>query len=234
MKNFFNQLKWQFILLQKNNIISISFGVTFFYGLILYALRDIGHMDKVLTSIVLNDPATIGFFFIGLIISTEKKNEVLSALFTTPINPHVYLTSKVLALSLVGLLCSLGLAIPILGFSFHIFIFSFGAFGICVISALLGIIMITYTLEFLKFVMKSILVFLIFLNLPLTQYLGIIDIGLVKYLLPLQGGLDLISNSYNAEINIIVVVVGFVSIIFWSGVFYYFSYRLFKQRIINI
>jgi len=62
MKIFLTQLKWQFVLLQKNNIISISFTVTVIYGLILYFFKDIGNLDKILITIVLMDPSVKGFF----------------------------------------------------------------------------------------------------------------------------------------------------------------------------
>jgi len=233
VKAFFNQLWWQFILLQKNNIISISLVVTLFYGGVLYLLRNLGHMDKVLTAVALNDPATIGLIFIGLIISTEKKNETLSAIFVTPLNPHIYLITKILALSILGTLCTLVLAFLILGFSFHIFQFTIGVMSICVLSAILGIIVISYTFEFLKFVIYSIPVFLLFINLALLDYLQAIDLGFFKFLLPGQAGLSLISNSYLETVNLNEVIYGYLATAFWSLLLYILAFRIFKSKVIT-
>ena len=110
MKSFFDQLKWQLILLQKNNIISISLILTVIYGTIFYFLKDVTNIDKALMFMVLNDPTIIGYFFIALAIYTEQKLQILPAIFATPISVHQFLIPKVLALSLLGLFCSLLLA----------------------------------------------------------------------------------------------------------------------------
>ena len=231
---FFNQLRWQFILLQKNNIISISLGVTFFYGAVLYLVKDFDYMDKVLTTVALNDPATIGLIFIGLIISTEKKNGTLAAVFVSPLNPHVYLITKILALSILGTLCALMLAFFVLGFSFHIFQFTVGVLSVCLLSAILGIIIISYTFEFLKFALYSIPVLLGFINLALLDYLNAIELGFFKFLLPGQAGLSLISNAYLETANSNEVIYGYLATVLWTLILYVFAFRIFKSKVINI
>ena len=92
MRELTQQLKWQFALLHKNNIIAISVAVTAIYALIFLAIKDLGNMDKFLTVLILNDPAIIGMFFIGVAILMEKKQQVLMALFVTPAN-HTFLSN---------------------------------------------------------------------------------------------------------------------------------------------
>ncbi len=231
MKTFFAQLKWQFILLQRNNIISISFGVTLIYGLILYLLRDVGSFHAFLVALVLNDPSVIGYFFIGLAIYTEIKHQILSAILVAPISIHHLIISKVLALSVIGVVCSIGLAVSVLGLEFDMLSYATGSFGICVLSALLGIAMLTYTSEFLKFTLVSIPVFLVFVNLPLLQYLGIVDLGIVKYILPIQGSVDLIDYSISeTSINIWLST---LSLVLYIPIFYAFAYRRFTKKLVT-
>ena len=120
MISFFKQLKWQLILLNKNNIITISLVVTLVYGVILFFLKEISNIEMFLVSLVLNDPSVIGYFFIALAIYTEIKHGVFNALFVTPVNKHEYLISKIIALSLIGTICSIGLALSIKGLDFDI------------------------------------------------------------------------------------------------------------------
>lgn len=232
MKTFIIQLKWQFMLLQKNSIISISIGVTFIYGLILYFLRDVGSLDKILVSMVLNDPSVIGYFFIALAVYTEIRNQILSAIVVSPINLHYIIISKTLSLSFIGLICALGLAISVKGVNFDIVSYSIGAFGICILSTLLGLIMLTFASEFLKFTMLSIPIFLVFINIPLLQYLGAIDMGIFKYVFPIQGSTDLINMSISGgDINI---WYSYLSLILLIPTFYMFAYKLFLKRKIHI
>ncbi|MFD1550828.1 hypothetical protein DNU06_05495 [Putridiphycobacter roseus] len=231
MKSFLTQLKWQFILLQKNHIISISLAVTFIYGLLLFFLKDIGNLDVLLVSIILNDPSVIGFFFLGLAIYTEIKQQVLPAIFTSPLNIHTFLLSKTLAISIVGLVCSLGLVFSVKGFDFDLLSFSIGAMAICVMATFLGLFMLTYANEFLKFAMLSIPVFLAFFNLPLLQYLGIIDMGWAKYLFPIQGSLDLIDNAISGtEIH---PYISYTTIIVSLPFLYWLAFNRFVKKIVS-
>lgn len=231
MSAFLSQLKWQFILLQKNNIISISLAVTLIYGLILFFLRDAGILDKLLVSLVLNDPSVIGYFFIGLAIYTEIKHQVLPAIFVSPLSIHSFILSKTISLAVVGLVCSLGLAVAVKGFDFDILSFTVGALGICVLSTLLGVFMLTFADEFLKFSLLSIPVFLSFVNIPLLHYLGAIDLGFVRFLFPAQGSLDLlVAGTSGAEIN---YWYSYLSLLLMIPLFYWLAFHRFRKKVVH-
>jgi fluoroquinolone transport system permease protein len=231
MSTFLKQLKWQFVLLQKNNIINISIAVTAIYGIILYFIKSLGNLDVLLITLVLNDPSIIGCFFIALSIFSEIKNDVLSAVFTTPISPHQYLITRTIALSVIGLLCSLGLAISVKGLDFGIFPYAVGATGICVLSAFLGIIILTYASDFLKFALLTLPFFIFFIIIPMMHYLKVIDLGFFQYIFPVQGSIDLIENGISGkEIN---EWYAYLSIVIWAPLFYYVAYRMFNQRIVR-
>lgn len=231
MKELISQTKWQFVLLYRNNLILISIAITIIYALIFYAVRGLGNMDKLLTLLIYNDPAIIGLFFIGLSVIVEKNQEVLSALFTTPINHHYYLISKILSLSIVGWACALGMALSILGLSFNIIHFSAGVFGTCLLFSMAGILLVSYTSDFLLLILKSIPI-LLFLSLPLLNYFNLTDIG-IFYLVPIQGSLNLIIHSYNQSLPLPEIYYGYGSLIFWIPLFYYLAYRVFAFKIIN-
>ena len=231
MRQLLQQMKWQFMILHKNNLIVISVVVTIAYALIFFLIKDLGNMDKVLTLLIYNDPAVIGLFFVGLSIIMEKNQQVLLALFVTPVNHHVYLISRILTLSILGWACALGMGISILGTSFYIVHFSVGVFTTCVLFSIMGIVVVSYTTEFLLFLLKSIPV-LIGLSLPLLNYYNLTDIGLFYYT-PMQGSLNLIINSYSENPIASELIYGYISIVFWIPVFYYFAYRTFKARMIN-
>lgn len=231
MKTFLLQFKWQFTLLQKNNIVNISLAVTIIYGLILFFLRNVGNLDKVLVAMVLNDPSIIGFFFIALAVYTEIRHQILSAIFVSPVNIHIILITKTLSLSIIGALCAFGLAVSVKGIHFDIASYVIGTFGICLLSTLLGIIVLTFASEFLKFVILSIPIFLFFINLPLLQYLGAIDMGFIAYAFPIQGSVDLIDKAFSGkEINNWYSI---ISLFIFTPIFYLIAYRLFINRIKN-
>ena len=232
MKIFFEQLKWQFMLLSRNNIIAISFAVTLVYGLLLFALKGLPNMDKLLIVIILNDPAIIGLFFIGLSVIIEKRDAVLSALFVSPMNHHVYLISRILSLSIIGLLCALGMALSIYGMAFNITHFCVGVFGICVLCCLVGIWMVSYTQNFMSFLLMAIPILLVFVNLPMLNFFGILESSIFA-ILPTQGCLDLIIRAFNDSGNLLSIPLAYASIVFWIVAIYFLIYRIFMKKMVN-
>jgi fluoroquinolone transport system permease protein len=231
MKTFLIHLKWQFILLQKNNVIVVSLAVTLIYGLILFFLRDAGSLDEILIGLVLNDPSVIGYFFIALGIYTELKHQILPAILVTPLSTHQLIISKVLSLAVIGTICSVGLAISVHGLDFNVTLFGLGSFFICLLSALLGMAMLTFSSEFLKFTMLSIPIFLVYTNVPLMQFLGVIDLGFLKHLSPIQGSLDLIDYAIRGtEISLLPVC---ISTAIYIPLFYLMAYMRFKKTFIS-
>lgn len=231
MISYYKQMVWQLKLLQKNNIISISFGVTLVYGLILFSLKSVGDLDQLLTALILNDPSVIGYFFIALAFYTEIRHSILSAMVVTPLSMHKLLSARVLSISLIGTICSLLLALSAKGFDFDILHFTLGSFFICGLSALLGIFMLTYADEFLKFTMFSIPIFLIFINIPLLQYLGIIELNGFKYLFPIQGALDLIDHALSGKA--ISISTSYLLSIGYLGTFYFLAHRSFQKKMLH-
>lgn len=232
MIDLLKQIKWQIILLQKNNIILLSLIITLFYGLVFWLIGDVENIDKILSLLLLNDPTIIGLFFIGVIIIIEKNENVLSALFVTPINHHIYLLSRIIALSLVGWICALGMGYFALGASLNPFYFSYAVLTTCVIACLFGIYIVSFEIEFLKFLLKSIPILLLFFNLPLLNYFGITD-SILFYLSPIQGTLNLFTLSYGDSLSTIEILYSFSISLVWIIPLYIFVYKTFSSKMVN-
>ncbi len=230
MIEFLKQLKWQFLIFQRNNLTTMIIGITVFYALVIYFLRDLGNIEKLLTLIIISDPALIGYIFIGFSIILEKDQAVLPALFITPLNHHVYLLSRVLTLSITCLFCALAMVFVAKGISFNVIHFSVGILSTTMIFSFIGIYIVSYTTEILHYILRSIPV-LIFLSLPLLNYFDLTDfIGFD--LLPMRGSLWLISNSYLDSPNIVELILGYLSIALWTPLIYCSVYRIFKSKIV--
>ena len=142
MKEFLEQLRWQFIVLHRNNLIAISVGVTLIYAFIFYLFKDTPYTKEILTLLLYSDPALIGLLFFGLIIILERNQQVLSAFMVTPMSKHTYLWARVLSLSIIGWGCATGMALAVLGLSFDVAQFSVGVFFITLLFCLTGVILI--------------------------------------------------------------------------------------------
>jgi fluoroquinolone transport system permease protein len=165
----------------------------------------------------------------ALAIFTEIKLGVLAAILVSPQSIHNLLISKIIALSIVGTICSLGLAISIKGLDFGITTFTLGTFGICVISILVGIIILSYADDFLDFTLKSIPVFLALTGLPLLHYLEVLDFSAIYWFFPIQGCLDLITAAFDH--NPISFWYSLISILVVVPVLYWIAVRRFQHKL---
>lgn len=229
IKHLAHQIKWQFIILQRNNLINISIGVTVLYGLIFYLFKDFPCMQKVLTLLLYNDPSLIGLLFFGLTVIMENNQRVLPAFLVTPMSVHHYLLSRVIALSVIGYLCALGMAIAALGFSFHFVHFSMGILGTCFIFSLAGIFLISYTSEFLNYMLLSI-PFMMLLSLPLLNYYELTSIVWFQ-LTPTQGAIDLFVSAYETPLGWSDLFIAYGTMLGWCGLLYWGAHRVFYKSI---
>jgi fluoroquinolone transport system permease protein len=232
MSGLFKQIKWQFLIFQRNNLITMIVVITAFYVLVIYFLRGFENVEKFITLLIYNDPALIGFIFIGVSIILEKDQEVLPALFVTPLNHHTYLISRIIALSAIGFFGALAMVLTAKGTSVNFLHFSIGAYATCVLFCLMGIFIVSYTTEILHFILRAIPL-LIFMSLPLLNYFELTDSGFLK-LFPVQGGLNLMVNSYRELPNLSELVVGYISIAVWLPLLYWFVYRIFISKVVKI
>ncbi len=232
MNGLFKQIKWQFLIFQRNNLISMIVAISAFYVSIIYLIKDFAGVEKFITLLIYNDPALVGFIFIGISIILEKDQEVLPALFVTPLNHHIYLISRIIALSAIGFSGALAMVLTAKGTSFNFLHFSVGAFSTCVLFSLMGIFVVSYTTEVLHFLLRAIPL-LIFMSLPLLNYFELADLSFLK-LFPVQGGLNLMVNSYGEAMNAREIIFGYLSIAVWTPLLYWFVYRIFMARVVKI
>ncbi len=210
MSELFKQIKWQFLIFQRNNLISMITVMSAFYVLIIYLIKDFANVEKFITLLIYNDPAQVGFIFIGISIILEKDQEVLPALFVTPLNQHIYLISRIMTLSAIGFFGALAMVLTAKGTSFNFIHFSIGAFSTCILFGLMGIFIVSYTTEILHFLLRAVPL-LIFMSLPLLNYFELTDLSVLK-LFPVQGGLNLMINSYRESPNFREIIFGYISI----------------------
>lgn len=232
MIDLLTQIKWQFSIFRKNNLIAMIVVITAVNVLLIYSLRGFENVERFITLLIYNDPAVVGFIFAGVSIILEKDQEVLSALFVTPLSHHVYLLSRIITLSTISTVAALAMVLTARGTSFNFLHFSVGAFATCAFFSLLGIFVVSYTTEILHFLLRAIPL-LIFMSLPLLNYFELTNLELLKFF-PVQGGLNLMVNSYSESPNVAEVVFGYISISVWTPVVYAAVYRVFVGRVARV
>ncbi len=232
MNLLFEQLKWQLLIFWKNNLLTMIIAITAVYTVLIYAGRSNENLEKFITLLIYNDPAIIGFIFIGLSIIHEKDQGVQAALFVAPVSYHIFLLSRIITLSLIGCLGAVAMVFAAKGTSFNLVHFSVGAFATCVLFSFVGIFVVSFTTDVLQFFLRG-AALLVLMSLPLLNYFELTDLGFLR-LFPVHGGLDLIVNSYQASPSVAGLIFGYVSIAVWIPLSYWFIYRVFVTRVVRV
>ena len=231
MTEFFTHLKWQFVIFRRNNLLAMIVAITAFYVAAIYLLMGIGDIEKFVTLLILNDPSMIGFMFIGLSIILDKDQEVLAALFVAPINYHFYLLSRIAVLTVMCLFCAFAMVLVAKGLDFNPVHFAVGVASTCVLFSLIGIYVVSYTTDVLHFILRSVPLLILF-SLPILNYFELTDLMILR-LLPTQGCIYLLANSYSQSTSTFEIVIGYVSIAVWLPLLYWFVSRTFRTRMVK-
>lgn len=226
MSIFLQQLKWQFILLVRNNLIAISIFLTLSYTGLFWAIRNLGETELILTLLIYNDPAVIGLIFVGLVVIMEKDQSVYPAFLIAPSSLSTYLFARILPLSVLGWLCALGMGVAVMGTQFNVLSFSLGVFLTCLLFAMVGICLSAYARNFLPYMLRCIPLLLL-MSLPLLNYFKVTNLAILNFW-PLAGPLEMISNSYNQG-SVSIPALGIT--LAWLLVFYAASIRILRSRI---
>lgn len=110
MKKLLTLLKWDFILLQRNQLIVLALALAAIYLAVFYLLKDLGDLSFVLLVLLFNDPVVTGFMFAGVLFMFEKNQGTLQAISVAPVSLSWYLISKALALAVLSTITSLLMA----------------------------------------------------------------------------------------------------------------------------
>lgn len=103
MRSFINTFKADVLFQWKQGFYGIYFVLTLVYILLLRHVPQ-SWLRYALPMIVYSDPSVLGMFFIGGIILLEREQGILDLMTIIPMETAIYLISKILSLTLIGLL----------------------------------------------------------------------------------------------------------------------------------
>ena len=230
LQQIMRQSRWQFILLARENVVLITIIVSAIYAAVIYVLRNSAAIDAVFILILISDPVVIGLLFAGLILTSDRTSKVLSALVVTPMPTSTYLLGIALPLSLLGAASALviaGAMGPI--FAGSLIPFFFAAWLVSAQAVLLGQIVSSYTDEFMKFVLRTIPIFLIS-NVIWLKYFDILTWDFFSYI-PFVSGLDLLLYTSLSDYPMFSITIAWIMNIVWIGILFFFAIRIFEKKI---
>lgn len=177
----------------------VSLLVTAAYIGFFQLLKMLGFQELFAILMILNDPALIGFLFIGITILFERDSGTLDALKVTPFKLHEYLWAKLLVLGILGTACAWPMAIALLGVNIEHAEFLLSAILIALFFGNLGILFVSISKRFLDFTLH--LAWILVLNVfPMFEWFGLFKIPF-KAIFPLEHGIRIMAYSFHYQID---------------------------------
>ena len=228
MSQLLHLMKWDFILLYRNQLVLVSAVVTGLYIGAFNALKAIGDVEKILVMIIFNDPALLGFIFIGVSVLFEKSENTLEALVVTPASASNYVLSKTLVLSLISLACCLVLAFTVKQFNFNWLHLIAASLLTTSLFGLMGFILVSSIKSINEFILKAAGLFML-MGLPFLQYFNVIESN-IFYFIPSAPAIDLFNAAFqNVGNNQILLAYGFL--IGWNLFLFQIAVRSFNKNL---
>jgi fluoroquinolone transport system permease protein len=214
MKPLIHLLKFDFLLINKNKIITVSLIVTAIYVGVFKALASLGSIEKFLVLVIFNDPALLGFLFVGVMVLFEKNENTLQALAVTPIKISQYIFSKSITLTVVSLVCCYAMVLAGYGLGFNFIHFTFGTVLTTLIFSMLGFVAVAGQTSFNKYILRA-LGFILFLTLPFLGYFEILP-ETWFILFPTQPAINLYNLAFTTNPGLSEIIIAYLLCIIWT------------------
>jgi len=218
MKELAHLIRHDFILLARNRIITISIFLTVIYVVLFKALSSFGPTEKFLVLVIFNDPALLGFLFIGVMVLFEKNENTIAALAVTPMRLHLYILSKSLALTCISLGCCMAMVIAAYGLQINWLHFIMAAILTTMIFSFLGFIVVAGESSFNDYILKAIGIILL-LSMPFLGYFEIVPLNWF-FIFPSYPGILLFDFSFGENILLTELLLGYGLACLWCVVGY--------------
>ena len=215
MKTLAHLIRHDFLLLARNKIITISVFLTAIYVVLFKALSSFGPAEKFLVLVIFNDPALLGFLFIGVMVLFEKNENTIAALAVTPMRLHMYILSKSLALTTISLGCCVAMVIAAYGMKINWGHFILAAILTTMIFSFLGFIVVAGERSFNDYILKAIGIILL-LSIPFFGYFEIVHLDWF-FLFPSYPGILLFDFSFRENVALKELLLGYGLACLWCA-----------------
>jgi len=174
-------------------------------------------------------PITTFYFVAGLLL-LEKSEGTLEALVVTPLRVHEYLVSKVTTLTLLAALENLLVLVAVYGTEVSWIPLLAGFVGLSAFYTCLGFVAVVRYDSINEFLMPSGL-FMLALQLPLLDYLGIVE-SPAFLVWPSQAGLFVLRDAFG-ELAGWERAYAVLALSFWIGLAFWWARRTFHRLVVR-
>jgi len=185
--------------------------------------------ETVATLIIFTDPSVLGFFFIGGIVLMEKGQKTLENLFVTPLRLEEYIWSKLISLTVLSTLVSIGIIAIGYGRPHNPLALILGVILSSLLFTLIGIIASARAKGLDEYILAS-LWYMPIIFLPILEYLDLFTSPLF-YIFPTKAALCLMQAAFSS-IRPAQVIYAVSCLLVWTVPTFFWARNWFTKYII--
>jgi fluoroquinolone transport system permease protein len=227
MKQLLHLLGQDFRLLYRYQIVTISIVVSAMYVGLFHWLSGLGNVDRLLILLIFNDPALLGFLFIGVLVLFERNEGTLAALAVVPLQLDSYLLSKALSLSAIAVACCFAMVLVAHTGPFRPVHFGMASLLASLLFAFLGFIVVAPVTSFNAYILRVIVV-VIPISLSFLGYFGLVPWHWF-FLFPTYPIIGLYELSLASAMPLGWAVIYYALALLWCGVAYAVARRVMQK-----
>jgi len=220
-------LKWDLLLLHRNNLFLVAALIAVIYIGIFFLLKDLGNLSNLLVVLVFNDPVVTCFLFAAVIWMFDLNQRTLQAFMVLPVSINVYYWSKAIILTSLAVLVALIMSLAGVGLTFNLLHLLAGVAGSSLIFINLGFILGVKAGNFNRFLAYTVPT-MILMALP---FLSIFELVPWYFMLPVptSGSMFILKAAYQ-DSSFIYLIINYLHTVTWSVI----TYRLAISSLKNI
>jgi fluoroquinolone transport system permease protein len=174
MKTLYHLMGLDLRLLFRYKIVLISALVTLLYVLVFRFATGLGDIHRLLVLVIFNDPALLGFLFVGVMVLFEKNENTMQALSVLPFHLRYYVLSKTIVLSVLSLLCCYSMWFAASGRQADHFLFVSAVLLSTAMFSFLGFVAVAGQKRFNDFLLRAIGI-IVLLCLPFLGFFEVLN-----------------------------------------------------------
>jgi fluoroquinolone transport system permease protein len=189
-------------------------------------------MERVLVLVIFNDPALLGFLFVGVMHLFEKNENTLQAMAVTPMQVENYILSKSIALTLISLFCCYLMVISAYGTNINFVHFTMATIFATMIFSMIGFVTVAGQESFNKYLLRALGVIL-FLTIPFLGYFDVLPEAWF-WIFPTQPAIKLYTLAFTPQTTTDGVLVPYALCGAWTYVSFLWAKHTITRKLTEI
>jgi len=221
-------LKYDIKLQWRHGFWLVYFVVSIVYLLIIFSLPGVAR-PTISLYLVMTDTSVLGVMFVGALVLLEKQQNVMQSIFVTPLRLSTYLISKTISLTLLSVIMSMIIYVPVSGINVKTIMMVVVVTITSSMFILLGIGASARAMTLNQYLGRLIIASLLII-LPLAPFLAFENIGWLR-IFPSNALFEIATQVHSGSVGQLAVI-DILILLLWLAASWFYAGEQFSRHVL--